>query len=193
MGKSKLVIIEGAQGTGKSTVSSILREHMTYTNLMRLTGIEDSSKAGKSKVYSIRLAELRMIEASKNCGVSFILDRSFLTEAVYCKLGFKDYLFGTETLALSSRLNALTEFYDIHVIVLTATPEEFIERLKRDKPNYMNLNFSADSSMRQQEAYIRELKILERAYKSINCLEINTTNINPHDIVYDLAEAIKRS
>ena len=49
MANSKLIIVEGPQGTGKTTVTDFIRYKMPYTNLYRLSGTADSSKDGKLK------------------------------------------------------------------------------------------------------------------------------------------------
>ena len=42
--KPKLIIVEGAQGVGKGTVTNMLREKVPYSTLMRLSGIKDKTK-----------------------------------------------------------------------------------------------------------------------------------------------------
>ena len=51
--RPKLIIVEGANGVGKSTVSNHLREQMTSTNLLSLSGVADKTITGstKSEIY----------------------------------------------------------------------------------------------------------------------------------------------
>lgn len=49
MANSKLIVVEGAQGAGKTTVTDYLRYSLSYTNLYRLSGTADSTKEGKMK------------------------------------------------------------------------------------------------------------------------------------------------
>ena len=49
MANSKLIVVEGAQGAGKTTVTDFLRHSLSYTNLYRLSGTSDSSIEGKKK------------------------------------------------------------------------------------------------------------------------------------------------
>lgn len=49
MANSKVIIVEGAQGAGKTTITDFLRYSIKYTNLYRLTGTADSSEEGKKK------------------------------------------------------------------------------------------------------------------------------------------------
>ena len=50
MKKEKIIIVEGPQGAGKTTITDYLRNTLPYTNLYRLSGISDSTKAGLEKV-----------------------------------------------------------------------------------------------------------------------------------------------
>ena len=49
MANSKLIVIEGAQGAGKTTITDFLRHTLSYTNLYRLCGTSDSTPTGKKK------------------------------------------------------------------------------------------------------------------------------------------------
>ena len=45
--KRNIIIIEGPQGVGKSTLANFLRDNLPSTNLYRLSGINDKTKTGK--------------------------------------------------------------------------------------------------------------------------------------------------
>ena len=67
MANSKIVIVEGPQGVGKTTITDFLRHSMKYTNLYRLSGTSDSSKEGlkKSKImYENLLNYMKTLEMS---------------------------------------------------------------------------------------------------------------------------------
>ena len=49
MSNSKLIVVEGAQGAGKTTITDYLRYSLSYTNLYRLSGTSDSTKTGLPK------------------------------------------------------------------------------------------------------------------------------------------------
>ena len=49
MANSKLIVIEGAQGAGKTTYTDFIRYSLSYTNLYRLCGTSDSTKTGLQK------------------------------------------------------------------------------------------------------------------------------------------------
>ena len=59
MANSKLIVVEGPQGAGKTTITDYLRNSIKHTNLYRLSGISDSTKSGleKSKKMYIDLLE----------------------------------------------------------------------------------------------------------------------------------------
>lgn len=190
--KNKVIIVEGAQGVGKGTITNILREQMPYTNLLRLSGTSDKTREGLPKVYDLRMNELEMILACQGCDINFILDRSHLSEAVYCRLGFKDYEFTRETDRLNSLLETITYFYDVHLIVLTAHAHDFSFRLRRDKPEFLDLKFDVQSSWSQQEGYLAELKKIQREYPAINCYAVNTSGRDPYDIAYDILQVVNQ-
>lgn len=189
--RSKVVIIEGSQGTGKSTISTILREQMPYTNLLRLSGTSDNTRSGKEKVFWARNSELQMIYENRNNSINYILDRSHISEQVFCKLGYKDYSFNYETSILNESLTNISEYYDVYFILLTADIDDYEERLKRDKPEFLDLKFNTYSSVVQQEKYIDELNNLKRNYSTINCYQVNTSNKDPYDIAYDILSVVK--
>ena len=49
MSNSKLIVVEGPQGAGKTTITDFLRYSLSYTNLYRLCGTSDSTPTGKQK------------------------------------------------------------------------------------------------------------------------------------------------
>ena len=49
MANSKLIVVEGPQGAGKTTITDFFRYSLSYTNLYRLCGTSDSSPTGRQK------------------------------------------------------------------------------------------------------------------------------------------------
>ena len=47
MKDNRLIIIEGPQGTGKSTLANYLRDTVASSNLYRLSGQKDKTATGK--------------------------------------------------------------------------------------------------------------------------------------------------
>lgn len=45
--KNRMIIVEGPQGTGKTTLAEYLRDNIPASNLYRLSGQRDKSESGK--------------------------------------------------------------------------------------------------------------------------------------------------
>ena len=179
----KCIIIEGPQGCGKTNLANYLRENMAASNLYRLTGNKDKTKTGKEKSKKMYEALLDYMEKIQDSEVNLIFDRTFFTDYVYSKLGYKEYDYEDVYQELLKKLGNLK--YDIYYISLYLEDTNiYRERLKRVHHNYQA--FSLDSSIRQQNAYqallpqIRKLsntKVVElamddfdKAYQIINNL-----------------------
>ena len=93
MANSKLIVVEGPQGAGKTTVTDFLRHSLSYTNLYRLSGTADSSLSGKKKAEDMYFDLIDYIEKLQNKSVNLLFDRIFFSEENYCRLGKKDYSF----------------------------------------------------------------------------------------------------
>ena len=68
MANSKLVIVEGPQGVGKTTITDFIRHTMKYTNLYRLSGTSDSTKAGLEKATKMYTDLQEYIKTLENLG-----------------------------------------------------------------------------------------------------------------------------
>lgn len=188
--KPKLIIVEGSQGSGKGTITTMLRENISCTTLMRLSGIKDKSKeTGLNKVFNLRLQELQFLLNTHDCETTYVLDRSFMTEKIYCNLGFKEYDFQQQYDLLVKFLDFIGQYYDIHFIVLNVDECEFANRLKRNKAEYEHAKFSVESSIKQQEEYMKELLLMNNDCKNINC-HIVLNNKSPQEVYNDVIERI---
>lgn len=187
MYKNKLIIIEGATGSGKSSVSTILREQMLSTTLLRLSGIKDKGKTGELKSYSYHTNILNMILESKDCDINWILERSYLSDKIYCNIGLKDYSFEEQSNILNSMLSELSEVYDVYLFLLVADREVYETRLCRDKASYER--FSVEFSMQQQQEYINELSCLNNKVKKHI---IDTTELNEKDVSIKIIEEVSK-
>ena len=169
--KPTVIIVEGMQGVGKGAITTLLRENIPYSTLMRLSGIADKSKeTGLEKVFQLRMSELDFIKANANSETTFILDRSYLSEKVYCNLGYKEYDFQQQTNILNEKLNELTEFFNVYIVVLALedNAEEILkERLQRDKADFPHSKFNVENSLRQQTEYINEVFKIWQDYSNI--------------------------
>lgn len=189
-----LIIVEGAQGVGKGTITTALRERLTSTNLMRLAGLPITSTA--ELVFENRRNEMAFMQYSE--GLNWVLDRSYITDLIYQKMGKKPYTysyFSTYRDKLDNQLMYLTFKYNVYLVLLKASENEFVRRLYRpNKVAYENMAFSAKSSMTQQHFYdiefdrIYEL-IKPKAVNKFEVLKINTTS-NPEVTINYIMGAI---
>ena len=172
MANSKIVIVEGPQGVGKTTITDFLRHSMKYTNLYRLSGTSDSSKEGlkKSKIMYENL--LNYMKTLENLNINLLFDRTFFTEENYCRLGFKEYSFTEVYNELVQKLSELD--FDIYYITLYLEDETlFEERLKRDgkvEPAYAK--FSGDNSIEQQREYLKMADEVAKKYPNIKVFKV---------------------
>lgn len=172
MSNSKLIIVNGAQGAGKTTVTDYLRYKMSYTNLYRLCGTSDSSSAGKEKATKMYENLLDYIEKLQGMSINLLFDQIYFTEEVYDRLGFKEYSFTDVYERLNERLAKLD--YDIYVITLyLSDTNEFEKRLAREgKHNMKYAKYNAESSINQQNKYLDVAEELKK-YPSINVINID--------------------
>ena len=174
--KPVLLIVDGAQGSGKSTTTAYLREQMLNTNLMRLSGMKDKSETARSLSFNYHRNVLDMIKNNAPTDMNWVLDRSYISDYVYSELGYKEYDFKLELEWLNMYLNELTKWYDVYVVTLLASEDTFKKRLIRDKAEYET--FSVESSVNQQIVY---LSVLSDMPQEINTFIVNTDELTPEE------------
>ena len=174
MSKSKLIVVEGPQGAGKTTVTDYIRNKLPYTNLYRLNGTADSSPTGKEKSRIMYTDLVDYIEKLQNKSINLLFDRTFFTEEVYCRLKFKEYNFSDIFEELLSRLSNFDfEFY--YITLYLSDSEEFEKRLDRkEKCDVKYAKFAKESSLKQQEAYLQLAKEVKEKYNNVNVINIDT-------------------
>lgn len=160
MNKNRIIIVEGPQGTGKTTLTNYLRENIPSSNLYRLSGQKDKTLNGKEISRKMYLALLAYLKKMEDTPMDLIFDRTFFTEEIYARLGYKEYSFTDIYEMLVTQLESLN--YDIYFIVLYLEDGNiYEERLKREHHTYQS--FSVENSMCQQEAYLKMIKELENS------------------------------
>lgn len=173
MNKNRLIIVEGPQGTGKTTLTNHLRETIPSSNLYRLSGQKDKTKTGEQ--YSIKMyqALINYLKNMQDIPMDMIFDRTFFTEEVYSELGYKEYSFHEEYLKLVQQLYSLN--YDIYYISLYLEKVSlYEERLRRVHHQYQA--FSLDSSVNQQEQYLKIANNLDN--KRVHVLRLAMDNFD---------------
>lgn len=174
MANSKLIIVEGPQGAGKTTVTDFIRHTIPYTNLYRLNGTSDSSPTGKSKSTEMYIDLVDYIEKLQNKSINLLFDRTFFTEEVYCRLGFKEYSFTDVYNQLLDRLSNM-DFEIYYITLYLSNEDEFEVRLNRgDKGVVKYAKFSKENSVTQQNAYLTISEEIKNKYPNINVINIDT-------------------
>lgn len=172
MANSKLIVVEGAQGAGKTTITDFLRHSIKYTNLYRLSGTSDSSPEGLKKAQKMYIDLLEYVEKLENTSINLLFDRTFFTEENYCRLGLKEYSFTEVYNELLDKFSKLD--FDIYYITLYLEDEDlYNQRLQREGkavPEYAK--FKAESSIKQQNTYLEMAKEIKEKYPHINTIEI---------------------
>ena len=172
MEKKKLIIVEGPQGTGKTTLANYLRENIPSSNLYRLSGQREKTLEGKKKSVQMYLYLLQYLKQMETIPMDIIFDRTFFTEEVYARLGYKEYSFTDVYQSLTQQLQNLD--YEIYFIVLyLKNIELYRKRLEREAHhNYQA--FSIENSANQQKIYFDLCKELENT--SIHVLKLAMDN-----------------
>ena len=169
--RGNIIIIEGPQGVGKSTMANFLRDNLASSNLYRLTGIKDKTQTGyekNKKMYFNLIEYMRSLEETQ---LDLIFDRTFFTEQVYTTLGYKSYKFDDAYEELVKRLATLN--YNIYVVILYLKDTNiYNERLKRVHHNYQS--FSLENSVNQQNCYLKLIDNIKE--KNIQTIKIATDN-----------------
>ena len=148
--QNRLIIVEGPQGTGKTTLSNFLRENIPSSNLYRLSGQKEKTIEGKKQSIKMYDALLTYLESMQSIPINLLFDRTFFTEQVYASLGYKEYSFEEEYHNYLERLLNLN--YKIYYFNLFLDKTEtYKKRLERE--HHMYQSFSVQNSIDQQQAY----------------------------------------
>lgn len=158
--KNKLIIVEGPQGTGKTTLTNYLRENIPGSNLYRLSGQKDKTENGQKYSEKMYEALLEYLEKLEEIPMDLIFDRTFFTEEIYARLGYKEYDFSDIYKKLFARFNKL-HFEKYLIVLYLENTDLYSERLKRDfHHNYQT--FSLENSICQQQAYLKLSEEIEK-------------------------------
>ena len=174
MSNSKLIVVEGAQGAGKTTYTDFIRNTLSYTNLYRLGGTSDTTKSGLPKAEKMYDALLDYIEKLENSSINLLFDRTFFSEEIYCRLGKKEYSFTEVYNKLLDRFSKLD--FEIYYITLYLQDENiYKERLNREgKSEFKTSKFGAENSIGQQREYLKLAYEIKEKYSNIKVININT-------------------
>lgn len=173
MERNNIIIIEGPQGTGKSTLSSYLRDNIASSNLYRLSGQRDKTNKGLEQSKLMYDALFSYLQNMQNVPMDMIFDRTFTSEEVYARLGYKEYSFTEQYKRYSALLNEL--YYKIYYFNLYLENVDLF-RQRLDRPSHHNYQaFSLDNSVNQQKAY-RDVASELSTYDNINVIDLPMDN-----------------
>lgn len=173
MQKEVVIIAEGPQGVGKTTVTNWLREQIPYSNLCRMTGTRYTGAEAYPKMVRQHGGMMSYIMSLTSGGINFILDRFYFTEQVYSILGYNSNNFDSAYKRLNEDL--LTLRYDVYLLNLYCSDEELLRaRLQRDKPQYQTVQFNLNNTLQQADLYKRLFEELKDANKHINIVNVDT-------------------
>lgn len=187
MARGNIIIIEGPQGSGKSTMANFLRDNLSSSNLYRLTGIKDKTITGYNKNKSMYLGLINYMESLEDTELNLIFDRTFFTEEVYSILGYKEYKFDEAYDRLVKKLSQLD--FNIYLVILYCKDTSLYEkRLRRQHHNYQA--FSVENSVNQQNTYLHLLDEIE--YDTINKIKLCVDNYDEaYKILIDSIPVLK--
>lgn len=172
MANSKLIVVEGPQGVGKTTITDFLRYSLSYTNLYRLCGTSDSTPTGKKKAEDMYVDLIEYMKKMENKSINLVFDRTFFTEENYCRLGKKQYSFTDVYDKLLEDFSKLD--FEIYYITLYLSNESlYNERLNREgKAAFQGSKFEAENSINQQRMYLKMAEEIKEKYPNINVVNI---------------------
>lgn len=172
MANSKLIVVEGPQGAGKTTITDYLRYTIPYTNLYRLCGTADSTPTGKKKAETMYRDLVEYLKKLGNQSINLVFDRTFFTEENYCRLGKKDYTFTDVYEKLLEEFSKL-DFEIYYITLYLKDVEKYHTRLDRkDKAAFKNSKFEAENSINQQRVYLEMAEEIQEKYPSIQVRNI---------------------
>ncbi len=179
MANSKIIVVEGSQGAGKTTITDYIRNTLSYTNLYRLCGTSDSTITGKKKAREMYEDLLEYMKKMENKSINLLFDRTFFTEENYCRLGKKEYSFTDVYERLLQDFAGLD--FEIYYITLYLEDEsKYSERLNRgEKAVFKGSEFAADNSRNQQKVYLQIAAEIKERYPNINVF--NVRNDRPEE------------
>ena len=183
MANSKIIVVEGPQGAGKTTVTDYIRHFLPHTNLYRLCGTSDKTASGKEKATKMYFGLLDYIETLQNDSINLLFDRTFFTEEIYCRLGYKEYSFSDVYNELLDRFASFD--FDFYYISLYLEDEnEYAKRLLRDNKGITEYaKYTTENSINQQNAYLKMADEIKEKYPHIHVIKFN--NLIPLEEMQD--------
>jgi deoxyguanosine kinase len=180
----KAIIIEGPRGTGKSTVTRLLRNQIEGSTLINLTGFKANGSEGLNKVLRY-YGNIMPILENLTGDYIFIFDRHFFSEMVYSPV-YKSYDFSEPYAHLMQRLVNAVDELEVYYFTIS-DDQELNRRLNRDKVKlFDSVPENVEETRKQQVGYDRVMGTFERLYgdrENVTYAKIDTTGRTPEEIV----------
>lgn len=171
-----IVILEGADGVGKSTVAKMLNEQLPFSYLLKLTGApkhvqtQDWVKRTYDSIIPFLIA----------CGNKshIIVDRAWPSEAVYAPL-FKEY----KPDYIDNLVDAIHSLAPTHYVFMYASPETLAFRMQvkiDSRPYEKHQDIKAIEKI--QESYKQWFAKLKAGYPN-NVHDVDVTNMRAVEVV----------
>ena len=189
--KLQITLIEGARGVGKTRIVQGLKKITKSCMIFQLSGI-DKVENEKEYIRNHYLELHRFFNQDRESQYRLYLDRTFTTELMYCRSGFKAYSFDDVFIEL---LNQLKDYeIEMNFILLTTKEENFITRLnnvdREGKVEYQNLEYKAESSIKEQRTFIQIFnEIKDFGYDKFHVHFVENEG-NPDDVVKSIYNLI---
>lgn len=133
---ANLIILEGVSRTGKSSITKILSNEYGFKHISIVDKMPDFIESDKLPAFyhGMHIISNQFFKALPN--ETFVLDRSFLSEIVYSK-----FFNRTSFINCDDVISDLLFDNNFVMINLTATYENYLERVPKDKMVYTESDF----------------------------------------------------
>jgi deoxyguanosine kinase len=188
---SRLIILEGARGLGKSTLSFKLRQKLKHSTLINFTGFHDDGEKGLHKISNYYIEWFTLFRKFYACldDYTIICDRFFPSEMVFSSL-YKKYNFEDKYKLYCKLLPTIAD--EIILFHFTINDEnELAQRLIRDKVPFGKVEESVAETLKQQEEYKKQIDLLNAIVKwnydkLVKVIEIDTTGKSIDELLKEL-------
>lgn len=182
----EITILEGARGTGKSTLAFKLRQKTSETTLINFTGFHTDGEEGLQRVADYYKSFITFLLSMVSHDSKYVFDRFYFSEQVFSKL-YKDYDF-TETYDLLNSFLEDIAFFGVKINIFFLTindKDELRQRLIRDKVPFGKAEESVKETLAQQSEYEKNFNAFKYDYINEN-LKLHTidTSGKTNDEVY---------
>lgn len=171
-----IIVLEGVDGVGKTSVAHILADQLPLSSLLKLSGAPRDNPEGKLWMQEVYNSLIPFLTELGN-KAHIVLDRSWVSELVYSPL-FKDYTADYVT-AYAIEINGLV---DVRYIFLNADLKEIERRVAAKalaQPNETHPDVT--TIKRVQEAYEATKEKFNRIFPN-KCLSVDTTDLTPKEV-----------